>query len=61
MSERQRLTLKGDSSPVLLSSKFGSSGDPAPMLTCDSGGNWGKEGSNSLSRREYCRPSFLES
>ena len=56
MSERQRLTLKGDSSPVLLASKFGSSGDPAPMLTCDGGGNWGKKGSGSLSRREYCQP-----
>lgn len=60
-SERERLTLKGDSSPVLLANllKFGSRGDPALVLPYGSGGTRRTEGSNQFPLQKVVLPASV--
>ena len=61
MSERERLTLKGDSSPVSLANllKFGSRGDPAPVFPYGSGGTWRTEGSKQFPLQKIVLPALV--
>lgn len=61
MSERKRLTLKGNSSPVLLANllKFGSRGDPAPMLPNGSRETQRTEGSKQFLLQKVVLPALV--